>query len=90
MAQANAKVKISNELGFHARPAMAFADTANRFKADILVRKGEQVVDGKSIMQLMMLAAGCDTELEITADGDDADDAVQQLAQLVARQFDET
>src|SRR6266850_833676 len=58
-SSATAKVKISNRLGMHARPAMVFVETACKFKADITVRRCDQneTVDGKSIMQLMMLAA---------------------------------
>ncbi len=80
---------IRNRLGLHARPAMAFVDTASGFNCDIRVRKGRQTVDGKSIMQLMMLAATEGTELHLTASGDDADRAIEALRQLVDRHFDE-
>ena len=65
-------MKISNRLGMHARPAMVFVETACKFKADITVRRCDQseTVDGKSIMQLMMLAATQGTELEIVAKND--------------------
>ena len=89
MQSAKASVTINNRLGLHARPAMSFVDTANNFHANISVHKGEQVVDGKSIMQLMMLAATQGTELEISAEGEDADDAIQALTTLVERNFDE-
>lgn len=82
-------VRISNRLGLHARPAMSFVDTANGFKSDIRVKKGEQTVDGKSIMNLMMLAATQGTRLTITAEGEDADAAVAALSELVGRGFDE-
>ncbi len=82
-------VTIRNRLGLHARPAMAFVDAANTFKCDIQVCKGNQVVDGKSIMQLMMLAATHGTELLIRASGDDADDAIAALTSLINRNFDE-
>lgn len=84
-----AAVTIQNRLGLHARPAMSFVDTAATFDADIKVRKGDQVVDGKSIMQLMMLAATCGTQLVISARGDDAEDAINTLQQLVESKFDE-
>ena len=87
--KANARVTIQNRLGLHARPAMSFVDTASGFGAEIRVRKGQQEVDGKSIMQLMMLAATQGTELDITADGHDAPQAIQALEQLVDRKFDE-
>jgi phosphocarrier protein len=86
---AEAAVTIQNRLGLHARPAMTFVDTAASFDAQIKVRKGEQSVDGKSIMQLMMLAATCGTELVISAEGSDAEDAVNTLQQLVESKFEE-
>lgn len=89
MQSAKASVTINNRLGLHARPAMSFVDTANSYQCDIRVHKGEQVVDGKSIMQLMMLAATQGTELEIAAEGADADEAIQALTTLIERNFDE-
>ena len=82
-------VRIQNRLGLHARPAMSFVDTANGFDCDVRVRKGDQVVDGKSIMQMMMLAATQGTELHVCADGPDADSAIKALRELVDRKFDE-
>ena len=89
MESAQARVSIRNRLGLHARPAMAFVDAANAFDSDIKVHKGSQVVDGKSIMQIMMLAATQGTELDIHADGSDADTAIEALCDLVNRGFDE-
>ncbi len=85
----SATVTISNRLGLHARPAMSFVDTANGFRADIRVAKGAQTVDGKSIMQVMMLAATKGTQLTIEAQGPDALDALTALRALVDRKFDE-
>lgn len=82
-------VTIVNRLGMHARPAMAFVDTAGQFKSKICVKRGEQEVDGKSIMQVMLLAATKGTELCITAEGEDAAAAVEALKALVDRGFDE-
>jgi len=82
-------VTVANRLGLHARPAMAIVDAASQFTSDIQVRKGEQTVDAKSIMQLMILAATEGTELELTATGDDADAAISELTDLFARKFDE-
>ncbi len=73
----------------HARPAMAFVDVANGFAADVRVAKGSQEVDGKSIMQMMMLAATQGTQLVVRAKGDDAPKALDALRQLVERKFDE-
>ena len=82
-------VRIQNRLGLHARPAMTFVDTANTFDCDIRVSKGDQVVDGKSIMQIMMLAATQDTDLQLRAEGPDAQAAITALRDLVDRKFDE-
>lgn len=83
------RVVIQNRLGLHARPAMAFVDVANGFKSDVFVHKGAQKVDGKSIMQMMMLSAGQGTELEIIAQGPDAAETLTALEALVNRMFDE-
>ena len=83
------RIAIQNRLGLHARPAMSFVDTAKNFESQVSVRKGEQVVDGKSIMQIMMLAAGQGTELDIRAEGPDAAEAVAALKELINRGFDE-
>lgn len=80
-------VIITNKLGLHARPAMAFADTASQFQADIAVIKAGSRFDGKSIMNLMMLAATQGTELEIEATGPDADEALGALVNLVESDF---
>jgi phosphocarrier protein HPr len=92
MPTASKDVIIINERGLHARPAMEFVDVANRFKSDVKVTSmGEErlEVDGKSIMQMMTLAAVQGTALRIQADGDDAEDAVVQLAALIERKFGE-
>jgi len=83
------RVTIQNRLGLHARPAMSFVDAASGFKADVRVHKGSQTVDGKSIMQMMMLAATQGTELDIEADGPDAQDALDTLKALVDSKFEE-
>jgi phosphocarrier protein len=84
-------VTITNKLGLHARPAMMFVETASRFGADITVSRTDntEAVDGKSIMQMMMLAATRGTCIEITAKGDDAAEAVQELITLVKSNFSE-
>lgn len=70
---------------------MAFVDAANGFAADVRVRRmdNEEVVDGKSIMQMLLLAATQGTELEITCQGSDADRALATLVRLVESKFDE-
>lgn len=89
MAQAKCDVTIRNRLGLHARPAMAFVDIANRFASDIRVAKADEKVDGKSIMQMLLLAATQGTKLTIEADGPDATDACKALEALVRDKFDE-
>lgn len=90
MAQRHAaKIVIRNSLGLHARPAMAFADVANAFVASVTLHRGEETVDGKSIMELMLLAATKGTELEVVCEGDDADKCLAELRKLVDRGFDE-
>ncbi len=83
------KVKIINRLGLHARPAMTFVDVAMTFACEITVTKGDTTVNGKSIMEMMMLAAGQGSELEILATGCDAEKACTALHAVVAGGFDE-
>ena len=88
---ASAFVSVPNKLGLHARPAMIFVEAASKLESDVTVRRCDQddPVDGKSIMQLMMLAATRGTELEIAATGVDADKAVKALVKLVKSGFQE-
>jgi phosphocarrier protein len=83
------QVTIQNKLGLHARPAMQFVDIANGFQCAIKVCKGDQIVDGKSIMQMMMLAATAGTLLKIVAEGDDAPAALDALERLINARFGE-
>jgi len=85
---ARAEVTISNELGLHARPAMTFVELANQYKSDVRIQKDDQTVDGKSIMQVMMLAATQGTKLKITAEGEDAEEAISALQQLIESNFE--
>ena len=83
-------VEIKNADGLHMRPAMQFVDIANQFECDVTVSNGENSVDGKSIMQMSMLAATCGTRLIIKAEGTDAQQAVDALRELVEeKMFDE-
>ena len=83
-------VEIKNADGLHMRPAMQFVDVASRFNAGIIVGNDENDVDGKSIMQMSMLAATVGTKLKITAEGSDARQAVDALKDLVEeKMFDE-
>ena len=85
----NKELIILNKLGLHARPAAMFVRIANRYTCEILVEKDGEEVNGKSIMGLMMLAAGCGSRLKITATGDDAEKAVKEIEALIKRKFDE-
>ncbi|HEX7119634.1 MAG TPA: HPr family phosphocarrier protein [Longimicrobiales bacterium] len=82
-------VRIQNKYGLHARPAAEFVKLANRFRADVWVRKEETEVNGKSIMGVMMLAAECGSEITIRASGEDAESALEELVELVAKGFGE-
>ena len=82
-------VTITNRLGLHARPAMSFVDTASQFDCTVHVRRGDQEVDGKSIMHVMMLAATKGTALEVVADGPQARACCEALRRLVEAGFDE-
>jgi phosphocarrier protein HPr len=83
-------VEIKNADGLHMRPAMQFVDVANRFECDITVSNNENTVDGKSIMQMSMLAATCGTKLKIKAEGTGAQQAINALQELVEeKHFDE-
>ncbi|HUT76920.1 MAG TPA: HPr family phosphocarrier protein [Polyangia bacterium] len=83
------EVKIVNKYGLHARPAMQFVEIANRHNCKIEVSKGSLVVDAKSIMSVMRLAATKGTVLKLVADGDDAEPALEALAELVESGFGE-
>ena len=84
------EVEIKNADGLHMRPAMQFVDVASRFQCDITVSNIENSVDGKSIMQMSMLAATHGTKLKIKAEGSDAQQAVNALQRLVEESmFDE-
>ena len=80
---------VRNKLGIHARPAAMFVKTANRFECDVFVEKDGEKVNGKSIMGLMMLAAGPGSKLHVRAEGEDAARAVAELDALLQRKFDE-
>lgn len=80
---AEKKVIIKNKSGLHARPASVFVQIANKYDCDIIVRKGNQKVNGKSIMGIMMLAAEKGSKIIITATGDGAEKAVKELEELL-------
>jgi phosphocarrier protein len=83
-----AEFTVTNKLGIHARPAAQFVKTASQFSCDIQVEKDDEQADGKSIMGLMMLAAGHGSVLVITTEGEDAEDALEALGSLIAKNFE--
>ena len=84
------EVKIRNADGLHMRPAMQFVDAASQFSSEIQVSNDQTSVDGKSIMQMTMLAATQGSKLTITASGEDSEQAIETLRELVEdKMFDE-
>jgi len=76
-------MEIKNADGLHMRPAMQFVDLASRFDCEVSVSNGQTTADGKSIMQMSMLAATCGTRLNVRAEGSDAEKAIEALRELV-------
>src|SRR5437870_11656787 len=83
------EVPIVNRLGLHARPAAMFVRIASRYRADVWVSKEGEEVNGKSIMGLMMLAAGKGSTLHLRCEGPDADKALEELEELIKANFKE-
>ena len=83
------EVTVLNRLGLHARPSAMFVKVCSRFKCEVWIEKDGEEVNGKSIMGLMMLAAGLGTKLKITCDGPDAEKALAEIEALVLRKFNE-
>ena len=83
------ELTIANKSGIHARPAAMFVKIANRFGSDIFVEKDGEKINGKSIMGLMMLAAGPGSKVTLHVKGVDAIAAIAELEALVQRKFDE-
>jgi phosphocarrier protein len=83
------KVTICNLLGLHARAAAKFVDLASRYRSSIEIVRGDESVDGKSILGLLTLAAPRGTELRLTAAGPDEDEALDALERLIGDKFGE-
>src|SRR5881394_1310638 len=83
------ELTVVNKLGIHARPASMFVRTANRFTSEVFVEKDGEIINGKSIMGLMMLAAGPGSRLTVRAEGNDAAAAVAAIEELLQRKFEE-
>ncbi len=84
------KITINNKQGLHARPAAMFVQIANKYDCDILVKRGSQEVNGKSIMGILMLAAGKGSKILLRAEGADAKAAITELETLLSGQLDDT
>jgi phosphocarrier protein HPr len=89
LAMTECEVTIRNRLGLHARAAAKFVHLASRFRAQVRVSREGRVVDGKSIMGILLLAAAHGTTIMISADGADAGDALTALCELVESGFGE-
>jgi phosphocarrier protein HPr len=83
-------IEIKNKLGLHARAAAKFVHTAARFKSDLKVRKGDEEVDGKSILGILLLAAGRGSTVVVKANGEDEREALDAVEKLIDAKFDET
>ena len=88
-SKATKDLTIENRNGLHARPAALFVKTSSRFRSEVWVEKDGERVNGKSIMGLMMLAAGKGSVLRVTAEGDDATTVMTELEQLIRTRFGE-
>jgi phosphocarrier protein len=82
-------IEIKNKLGLHARAAAKLVHTAARYKSDIKIRKGEEEVDGKSILGILLLAAGRGSVIQVKANGEDEATAIDGIQELIDRKFDE-
>jgi len=82
------KIIIENKLGLHARPAALFVQLANKFASEVSVKKGKQMVNGKSIMGILMLAAGKGSKIILTVEGEDAEMAIRELENFLSKDSD--
>ena len=82
-------ISIINKLGLHARAAAKFAETAKRFSSDIKIGTKEKLIDGKSVMSLMLLAAAKGTTLQLEVSGSDEQAAFNAISELINNRFDE-
>jgi len=83
------KLKILNHTGLHTRPASQFVKTANQFKSDITIQKGDATANGKSIISIIALGASKGSEICLRADGPDEEEAIQALSDLIESKFGE-
>jgi len=83
------EVEVVNKQGIHARPAALFVKTASKFESEVSIEKNGEVINGKSIIGLLMLAAGQGTKLTLAAQGQDAEKALTELSKLFDDKFNE-
>ena len=83
------QIVILNKLGLHARAAAKFVTTASAYESDIHLARGDQKINGKSIMGVMMLAAGQGSQLDLYVEGNDEEQAANALVELINNRFDE-
>lgn len=86
MAKIEKKIMVNSKQGLHARPAAMFVQIANKYDADIVVRRGEDEVNGKSIMGILMLGADHHSELVLSVDGTDAEMALKDLEEFLGKE----
>lgn len=89
MATVAKKLEIKNKLGLHARAAALLVQTVNRFSAEVKISKDGQVVDGRSIMGVLTLAATRGSKIHVEARGEDAEEVVRAIERLVEKKFHE-
>ncbi|KXU37187.1 phosphocarrier protein HPr [Cephaloticoccus primus] len=87
--QLTKELVVQNKMGIHARPAAMIVRVTNRYQSDVFVEKDSEQVNGKSIMGLMMLAAGKGSRVKFIANGPDAAQILEELEELFTRKFDE-
>lgn len=83
------KITVENKLGLHARPCAVLVKTANKFRSDLRIQKEDMIINGKSIMGVMMLAAEYLSELELIADGVDDEYLIVEITNLFESKFGE-
>ena len=84
MSRAEKEVTIMNSQGLHARPAAVFVQIANKYNSAISVKKDNEIVNGKSIMGILMLGAHCKSKVTIVAEGEDAPQAIEELERFLS------
>lgn len=86
---AEKRITIKNKSGLHARPAAIFVQVANKYDSEVIVKKGKLEVNGKSIMGILMLAAGKGSQVTLKVDGEDAEKAMVELEGVLAGELED-